>query len=153
MVDIMTSEQRSALMSRIRSVDTKPELLVRRALHAIGYRFRTHVRGLPGRPDLVFTKRRAVIFVHGCFWHRHGCKKTYVPKVREEFWGGKFEANTSRDERNQSQLLQSGWRVLIVWECEVESDNTLIDRIIAFLAAAHHLTTRRRLPGRRGNSR
>ena len=81
MVDIMTPEQRSALMSRIRSVDTKPELFVRRALHAMGYRFRTHVRDLPGRPDLVFTKRHAVVFVHGCFWHRHGCKKTYVPKV------------------------------------------------------------------------
>ena len=134
MVDIMTAEQRSALMSRIRSVDTKPELFVRRALHAMGYRFRTHVRGLPGRPDLVFTKRRAVIFVHGCFWHRHGCKKTYVPKVREEFWEGKFAANTSRDERNQSQLVQSGWRVLVVWECE-------------------HFTTRHRLPDRRGNSR
>lgn len=133
MVDIMTAEQRSALMRRIRSVDTKPELFVRRTLHAMGYRFRTHVRGLPGRPDLVFTKRRAVIFVHGCFWHRHGCKKTYAPKVREEFWGGKFAANTSRDERNQSQLVQSGWRVLIVWECEVESDNTLIDRMVAFL--------------------
>ena len=134
MVDIMTAEQRSALMSRIRSVDTKPELFVRRALHAMGYRFRTHVRGLPGRPDLVFTKRRAVIFVHGCFWHRHGCKKTYVPKVREKFWEGKFAANTSRDERNQSQLVQSGWRVLVVWECE-------------------HFTTRRRLPGRPGSKR
>ena len=133
MVDIMTTEQRSALMCRIRSVDTKPELFVRRALHAMGYRFRTHVRGLPGRPDLVFTKRRAVIFVHGCFWHRHGCKKTYVPKVREEFWGEKFAANTSRDERNQSQLIQSGWRVLIVWECEVENDDTLLDRMVAFL--------------------
>ena len=133
MVDIMTVEQRSALMSRIRSVDTKPELFVRRALHAMGYRFRTHVRDLPGRPDLVFTKRHAVIFVHGCFWHRHGCKKTYVPKVREEFWGSKFAANTSRDERNQSQLVQSGWRVLVVWECEVESDDTIIDRMVAFL--------------------
>ena len=133
MVDIMTVEQRSALMSRIRSVDTKPELFVRRALHAMGYRFRTHVRGLPGRPDLVFTRRQAVIFVHGCFWHRHGCRKTTVPKVREEFWGGKFAANTSRDQRNQSQLVQSGWRVLIVWECEIEGDDTIIDRMVAFL--------------------
>ncbi|MCY3714485.1 MAG: very short patch repair endonuclease [Gemmatimonadetes bacterium] len=133
MVDIMTTEQRSALMSRIRSVDTKPELFVRRALHALGYRFRTHVRGLPGRPDLVFTKRRAVIFVHGCFWHRHGCRKTTVPKVREEFWDGKFTANTNRDQRNQSQLAQSGWKVLIVWECEVENDSTLLDRIVGFL--------------------
>ena len=133
MVDIMTPEQRSALMSRIRSVDTKPELFVRRALHALGYRFRTHVRDLPGRPDLVFTKRHAVVFVHGCFWHRHGCKKTYVPKVREEFWDSKFTANKSRDERNQLQLVRSGWRVLVVWECEVENDDTLLDRIVAFL--------------------
>lgn len=141
MVDIMTTEQRSALMSRIRSVDTKPELFVRRALHALGYRFRTHFRGLPGRPDLVFTKRRAVIFVHGCFWHRHGCQKTYVPKVREEFWSGKFSANTSRDQRNQSLLVQSGWRVLIVWECEIESDDTIIDRMVAFLGPTSFAST------------
>ena len=133
MVDIMTPEQRSALMSRIRSVDTKPELFVRRALHALGYRFRTHVRDLPGRPDLVFTKRHAVVFVHGCFWHRHGCKKTYVPKVREDFWHGKFKTNVDRDERNRLQLMETGWRVLVVWECEVENDDTVLDRIVAFL--------------------
>lgn len=133
MVDIMTTEQRSALMSRIRSVDTKPELFVRRALHAMGYRFRTHVRGLPGRPDLVFTRRRAVVFVHGCFWHRHGCKKTYVPKVREEFWQGKFKTNVDRDERNRLQLLETGWRVMVVWECEVENDDSVLDRIVSFL--------------------
>ena len=129
----MTTEQRSALMSRIRSVDTKPELFVRRTLHAMGYRFRTHVRGLPGRPDLVFTRRRAVVFVHGCFWHRHGCKKTYVPKVREEFWQGKFKTNVDRDERNRLQLLETGWRVMVVWECEVENDDSVLDRIVSFL--------------------
>ncbi len=133
MVDIMTAGQRSALMSRIRSVDTKPELYVRRALHAMGYRFRTHVRGLPGRPDLVFSKRRAVVFVHGCFWHRHGCKKTSVPKVREDFWTGKFKNNVDRDERNRLQLLEAGWRVMVVWECEVENDDTVLDRIVDFL--------------------
>lgn len=121
MVDIMTAEQRSALMSRIRSVDTKPELFVRRALHAMGYRFRTHVRGLPGRPDLVFTRRMAVIFVHGCFWHRHGCKKTYVPKVREEFGGGKFAANASRDQRNQTQLVFYGEMNLRLRGCPVRN--------------------------------
>lgn len=129
----MTTEQRSALMSRIRSVDTKPEQFVRRALHAMGYRFRTHVRGLPGRPDLVFTRRRAIVFVHGCFWHRHGCQKTYVPKVREEFWQGKFKTNVDRDERNRLQLLETGWRVMIVWECEVENDDSVLDRIVSFL--------------------
>ena len=129
----MAPAARSALMSRIRGVDTKPELFVRRALHAMGYRFRTHVRELPGRPDLVFSKRHAAIFVHGCFWHRHGCRKTYVPKTRETFWREKFAGNVSRDKRNQRLLAESGWQVLIVWECEAESDESLLDRTVAFL--------------------
>ena len=133
MTDILTRKMRSVLMSRIRGVDTKPELFVRRALHAKGYRFRTHFRELPGRPDLVFTKRHAVIFVHGCFWHRHGCRKTYDPKSRREFWREKFADNVSRDRRNQYLLARDGWRVLIVWECETESDDTLLDRVIAFI--------------------
>ena len=133
MTDILTRKMRSALMSRIRGVDTKPELFVRRALHAKGYRFRTHFQELPGRPDLVFTKRQAVIFVHGCFWHRHGCKKTYDPKSRQEFWREKFASNVRRDQRIQYLLARDGWRVLIVWECETESDDTLLDRIIAFI--------------------
>ena len=133
MTDIMAPAERSALMSRIRGTDTKPELFVRRTLHAMGYRFRTHVRELPGRPDLVFSRRQAVIFVHGCFWHRHGCRKTYVPKTRETFWREKFAGNVSRDKRNQSLLTEAGWRVLVVWECEVESDDSLLDRTVAFL--------------------
>ena len=133
MTDIMAPAERSALMGRIRGADTKPELFVRRTLHAMGYRFRTHVRELPGRPDLVFSKRQAVIFVHGCFWHRHGCAKTYVPKTRETFWREKFAGNVSRDKRNQHLLTEAGWRVLIVWECEVESDDSLLHRTVAFL--------------------
>ena len=129
----MTPVERSAMMSRIRGVDTKPELFVRRKLHAMGYRFRTHVRELPGRPDLVFTRRRAVIFVHGCFWHRHGCTKTYDPKTRKTFWQGKFACNVGRDEQNQKLLAEAGWRILVVWECEVESDDSLLDRTVAFL--------------------
>ena len=121
MVDILTPEKRSQLMGRIRGMDTKPELFVRRALHALGYRFRTHVRELPGCPDLVFSRRRVVVFVHGCFWHRHGCKKTYVPKSRQEFWESKFASNMKRDQRDQKQLVEAGWRVLVVWECEIES--------------------------------
>ena len=135
MPDILTPEERSELMGRIRGVDTKPELFVRRALHARGYRFRTHFRELPGCPDLVFTRRRAVIFVHGCFWHRHGCKKTYVPKTRQEFWESKFAGNVKRDRRDQKQLVEAGWRVLVVWECEIESDETTLDRITDFLGA------------------
>ena len=133
MPDIVAPEKRSALMSRIRSTDTKPELFVRRALHAMGYRFRTHVRGLPGCPDLVFTRRRSVIFVHGCFWHRHGCRKTYVPKSRKEFWQEKFVGNVSRDRRNQRLLEEAGWRVLVVWECEIESDDSALERAARFL--------------------
>ena len=132
-MDIMTPAERSAMMSRIRGADTKPELFVRRALHAIGYRFRTHFGELPGRPDLVFTKRHAVIFVHGCFWHRHGCRKTYSPKTRQEFWQEKFRGNVTRDKRNQKLLADAGWRVLIVWECEIESDHSTLDRIVDFL--------------------
>ena len=135
MADILTPEDRSELMGRIRGVDTKPELIVRRALHARGYRFRTHVRKLPGCPDLVFSRRRAVIFVHGCFWHRHGCKKTYVPKSRQEFWEAKFVGNVKRDKRDQKQLVEAGWRLLVVWECEIESDETAMDRITDFLGA------------------
>jgi len=133
MTDILTPSQRSELMSRIRGVDTRPELLVRRRLHALGYRFRVHARGLPGRPDLVFTRRRAVVFVHGCFWHRHGCRKTYVPKSRREFWRNKFAENRARDERNRTLLLRDGWRVFVAWECEIDSDETLVDRLVAFL--------------------
>ena len=133
MTDTLTRKKRSALMSRIRAVDTKPELFLRRALHAKGYRFRTHLRELPGRPDLVFTRRHAVIFVHGCFWHRHGCKKTYNPKSRQEFWQDKFAGNVNRDKRNQYLLARNGWRVLVVWECETTSDSTLLDRVIAFI--------------------
>ena len=133
MTDILTPSQRSELMSRIRGVDTRPELLVRRRLHALGYRFRVHARGLPGRPDLVFTRRRAVVFVHGCFWHRHGCRKTYVPKSRRQFWRNKFAENQARDERNRTLLLRDGWRIFVAWECEIDSDETLLHRLVAFL--------------------
>ena len=132
-MDIMTPAERSALMGRIRGTDTKPELFVRRSLHSRGYRFRTHVRELPGRPDLVFTKRQAVIFVHGCFWHRHGCRKTYSPKSRQEFWQRKFKGNVMRDRRNQSLLVDAGWKVLVLWECEVETDDSILNRIVDFL--------------------
>ena len=120
-------------MARIRGVDTKPELWVRRALHAQGYRFRLHVRGLPGKPDIVFAKRRTAVFVHGCFWHRHGCKKTTHPKSRQDYWQDKFATNVARDQRNAEALTADGWRIFVVWECEVERDQTLLDRLSEFL--------------------
>ncbi len=120
MTDIVDKKTRSRMMSSIRGKDTKPEMTLRRALHARGFRFRLHVRDLPGRPDLVFPKFRAVVFVHGCFWHRHpGCPRATTPATRVEFWLEKFRANVSRDRRNSERLKESGWRVHTVWECEL----------------------------------
>ena len=133
MTDILTPAERSALMGRIQAKDTKPEIFVRRALHALGYRFRTHVRSLPGRPDIVFSKRRKAVFVHGCFWHRHGCSKTYTPKSRKKFWQDKFSANMERDRRVQDLLARDGWKLFVAWECEIETDETIVDRLVAFL--------------------
>lgn len=114
-------------------MSTSPELKVRQIVHALGYRFRVNRRGLPGTPDIVFPSRRKVIFVHGCFWHRHpGCKKASIPKTRPEFWNAKFDANTARDQRKIGELEHDGWSVMVVWECELASDD-LADRLTSFL--------------------
>src|SRR5436305_2098230 len=108
-------------MSRIRGADTKPELLVRSALHRAGFRFRLRSRMLPGKPDIVLAKYRTVIFVHGCFWHRHAaCKLAYTPKTRMEFWRAKFHGNVQRDRKNVVALTKRGWRVITVWQCEIK---------------------------------
>ena len=113
-------------MSRIRGKDTKPELRVRSQLHRMGYRFRLHRKDLPGRPDIVLPKYDTVIFVHGCFWHRHkGCGACYTPKTRPEFWKKKFGGNIRRDRTNINLLRKQGWKVLIIWECETDSDGKL----------------------------
>ncbi|MEQ6916286.1 very short patch repair endonuclease [Halomonas aquatica] len=115
---MLTPEQRSYCMSRIQSKNTKPEIVIRRFLHAAGFRFRLHKKGLPGKPDLVLPKHRLAIFVHGCFWHRHrDCFYATTPHARPEFWKAKFDANVMRDERNRKELSDLGWRVLVVWEC------------------------------------
>ena len=132
-MDTLTPDQRSALMARIRGVDTKPEMSVRRALHACGYRFRLHGRGLPGRPDIVFKKRKRAVFIHGCFWHRHGCKRTTHPKSRQDYWEDKFAKNVARDQRNTALLADDGWHVFVAWECEVDTDETLLQRLMEFL--------------------
>jgi len=121
-MDNVSREKRSAMMAAVRSKHTSPEILVRRAAHQLGLRFRVHDRGLPGRPDLVFAKWKTVIFVNGCFWHRHsGCKRTTTPKTNRSFWMKKFRENKKRDAKNYIQLAELGWRVLILWQCETES--------------------------------
>lgn len=125
---------RSELMARVRGKDSKPEMVVRRLAHGLGYRFRLHCRGLPGTPDLVFPRLRKAILVHGCFWHRHaGCSRTTEPKTRADFWATKFADNLRRDERDRLQLLGAGWAVLVVWECETADIDMLRKRLARFL--------------------
>jgi DNA mismatch endonuclease (patch repair protein) len=127
MTDIVDPTTRSRWMSGIRGKDTRPEIAVRSFLHRAGLRFRKEVRGLPGRPDIVLPKWRSVVLVHGCFWHRHhGCQYSYNPKSRKAFWQRKFRDNVDRDNRNASALHELGWRVHVIWECEI-NDDRLID--------------------------
>jgi DNA mismatch endonuclease, patch repair protein len=122
MTDIVDTEARSRMMSGIKGKDTKPELIVRKFLHAQGLRYRLHQRGVPGRPDLVFPRRQIALFVHGCFWHRHeGCRYAYNPKSNVEKWQRKFAENSLRDAKDQQALIRMGWRVLIVWECALKA--------------------------------
>lgn len=126
-MDSLTPEKRSWNMSRIKGKDTKPELLVRSLLHRAGYRFTVNGpknKSLPGRPDIVLPKFKAVVFVHGCYWHRHrNCKYAYTPKSRVEFWEAKFDANVKRDRRNQRDLKRLGWKVVVIWECQTRNEN------------------------------
>jgi DNA mismatch endonuclease (patch repair protein) len=120
-------------MSRVRSRNTAPELIVRRTAHAIGLRFRLYRNDLPGTPDLVFPRWKAAIFVHGCFWHRHeGCRKATIPKSRLEYWQSKFERNVERDRRILSELRARGWRTLIIWQCQTEDSDNLTRRLSQF---------------------
>ena len=123
-------------MARIRSKNMRPEMLVRRLVFGMGYRYRLHARELPGCPDIVFRPRRKVIFVHGCFWHRHAnCAIARIPKSRVEFWEAKLEGNRKRDEKNKRKLAREGWRVLIIWECQLGDAARLEARIRRFLDA------------------
>lgn len=134
---MFSPEKRSAIMSLVRSKNTKPELLVRSLLQRMGYRFRLHRKDLPGSPDMVLPKYRTAIFVHGCFWHQHpGCKKATLPNQNAEFWREKFERNVRRDENAQRRLREMGWRLLVLWECEVKRDaDALPARLKAALSA------------------
>jgi DNA mismatch endonuclease (patch repair protein) len=134
-MDVVSTERRSALMSRVRSRDTGPELAVRRAARRLGYRYRLHRRDLPGTPDLIFPRLRKALFVHGCFWHRHeGCRLAYEPKSNGEFWRRKFAGNVARDARKTDELRDRGWDVLTVWECEVHKTAELPETLRKRLA-------------------
>lgn len=130
MVDHLDSESRSALMRRIRGKDTVPEMIVRRAAHRLGLRFRLHRKDLVGTPDLVFPSRRTVVFVHGCFWHQHpGCVRASRSKTRPEYWRTKLERNVARDNKVQQELEAQGWRVIVIWECETRCPAILAKRL------------------------
>lgn len=137
MTDRLTKEARSRLMSRIGQANTGPERKVRSLLHRLGYRFRLHVRALPGTPDIVLPGRKAVIFVHGCFWHGHVCKAEKMPKSRTDYWGPKIEANKKRDKRQQRLLQKLGWKVIVVWECELKALDKLAQKILAGVPAKY----------------
>jgi DNA mismatch endonuclease, patch repair protein len=133
--DRLSQAERSALMAAIRGRDTGPELAVRRALRSLGVGYRLHVKGLPGRPDIVMKGRGTVIFVHGCFWHRHSCRAASTPKSRVDYWQAKFTGNIARDKRNQQQLGDAGWTVLVIWECETKDAAALAKRLDRLLLA------------------
>lgn len=139
--DRLTPEQRRLNMSRVRSKDTAPELLVRRMLHAQGYRYRLHRRDLPGRPDIVLPRHQTAVFVNGCFWHGHGCLLFRLPATRPDFWATKIAANRTRDAAARSRLRDEGWRTLDVWECALKGRqrldlSVLADRLIDFISGS-----------------
>lgn len=138
MADVLTPEQRQLNMSRIQGKNTKPEMLIRRGLHARGLRYRLHDRSLPGRPDLVFKKYYTAVFIHGCFWHAHGCAMSKIPATRQDFWEAKLAANAARDRKAIDTLQSKGWRVLIIWECALRgpqrwTEEALLDLAVNFI--------------------
>ena len=134
MADHFSKEKRSWIMSRVRSKDTKPEIAVRKMLHGAGFRFRLHVTALAGTPDIVLPKWKTVIFVHGCFWHRHeGCKKNRTPKTRPDWWTLKFNRTVARDLTYHKALEAAGWKVVTVWECEIRDKKKIVNRITSLI--------------------
>lgn len=140
MTDPLSKTQRSEIMSKVRSADTKPEWILRCGLHRLGFRYRLKNKGLPGCPDLSFSKYTAVVFVHGCYWHRHpGCKDASTPKTNVTFWTRKFAENVERDQRAQAELERLGWRVLVVWECDLTKHTAgTIRRVASWLMESGH---------------
>jgi DNA mismatch endonuclease (patch repair protein) len=135
-MDKISRSRRSANMRAIRSKGMKPELLVRRLVHSLGYRFRLHRRDLPGKPDLAFISRRKAIFVHGCFWHQHSdCREGRPPRSNTAYWGPKLARNVERDKQNETRLIEAGWKVLTVWECETTRSEELMHKLETFLSS------------------
>lgn len=140
-MDVLTKAQRSYCMSRIRGKDTKPEITVRKIIYSLGYRYRLHKRSLPGYPDIVLTKQKKIIFVNGCWWHRHDCKLgRRSPKSRLKYWLPKLRANKDRYSRNVKELRNQGWRVLTLWECQIYKQEKVTSRIIEFLEGNNNRT-------------
>jgi DNA mismatch endonuclease (patch repair protein) len=134
MTDVLTRSQRSFNMSQIRSKDTSPEIIVRSLVHRLGYRYALHRSDLPGHPDLVLVKRKKIIFVHGCFWHMHHCRYGKVkPATHKKFWQDKRHGNVERDKRNLKKLRKLGWKILVIWECQIKKPEKLINKISNFL--------------------
>jgi DNA mismatch endonuclease, patch repair protein len=132
-MDTVTSDVRSAMMAAVPRINSMPEITVRAAIHAMGYRFRLHSRDLPGRPDIVLPRHRKVVFVHGCFWHRHGCRKTTTPSTNNDFWTQKFASNRERDKRVVKKLRFLGWKSLVIWECQLDKPDRMLRRLRSFL--------------------
>jgi len=133
MADTRSKEQRRRIMQAVKVRNTTPEMVVRRLLHRAGYRYRLHRKSLPGKPDIVFPSRRKVVFVHGCFWHGHGCSKGKLPKSRLDYWQPKIATNSCRDVRKQAELYDLGWKALVVWQCEIKDLRKLQRRLEKFL--------------------
>ncbi len=137
-MDTINVERRSSNMRAIKSKNTHPEMVVRKIVHAMGYRFRLYRKDLPGKPDLTFALRRKVIFIHGCFWHQHNqsqCRRGSIPKSNSDYWIPKLARNVRRDCENEQKLVLAGWRVMVVWECEIQNDmNQLREKLVKFLS-------------------
>ena len=136
MADTLSKSARSARMSLVKSKDTSPELVVRRLIHSMGFRYSLHGRDLPGRPDIILRRLKKAIFVHGCFWHRHRstrCKLARLPKSRLAFWLPKLEANRLRDDRNSRRLKATGWKIMVVWECQLSNIEHIKNKLVLFL--------------------
>ncbi len=133
-MDRVSKEKRGEIMRNVRGKNTSPELAVRKMLFSRGYRYRLHAKSLPGKPDIVFPGRKKAVFVHGCFWHYHDCKTGHIPKSRLEYWEPKLTARRERDAANVAALAEMGWSVLVIWECEIKSQNILEEKLRGFLA-------------------
>ena len=134
MTDVLTPEQRSRCMSRIRGKDTKPELVVRKMIHGMGFHYRLHRKNLPGKPDIVFSRLKKIILVHGCFWHMHNCRYGRTrPATNIKFWEDKRQATKTRDIKNKEELRKMGWNVLVIWECQIKNKERLKKIILSFL--------------------